>query len=164
MQGRSRPRHFIIVLLALSCLLAQSSLAMAQPKDDETGMLTISAYWSPDVTVPTLVDYSGGPVFVEVRTPVYASFTLSPDPPDGTSYPLTTTDGIGHALVPVGDLTLTLHSASGFVTSQVWTWYVEIDADQENFVTILLPGEPRYLLWWVVHRLFPLCVFSDHGC
>lgn len=149
MRNILRLRVLGILLLALGLFggtVASASAADATPPADSgVGSVTIAAFWSEQVAVPTLTEGSAsafsdagiGAGFVECTFSIYINQdTLST--PFAT---VTTTHGDAKVIdgVPVGDHTLTLDGCDGFESPYSYSWTISVFEGSGTFLTVLIP-------------------------
>lgn len=147
MRNILRLRVLGILLLALGLFggtVAGASAADATPPaDSSVGSLSVAAFTSDQVAVPTITegyataDNEGGAGFTEASFELYINGDTTADP----WWTFTTTDGNAQVndFVPVGIHTLIL-TESSWDSPYSYAWDVEVFAGTGTFVTVLIPS------------------------
>jgi MYXO-CTERM domain-containing protein len=151
MRNILRLRVIAILLLALGLFGGTVASASAQgtpatpPADSGVGSVTIAAFWSEQVAVPTLTEGSAsafddsgiGAGFIEATFSIYINQDTSSTP----FATVTTTGGDAKVIdgVPVGLHTLTFDGAEGWESPYSYSWTIEVFEGAGTFLTVLVP-------------------------
>jgi hypothetical protein len=147
MRNILRLRVLGILLLALGLFGGTVATASADdatpPADSSVGSLSVAAFTSDQVSVPTITegyataDNEGGAGFTEASFELYINGDTSSD----SWWTFTTTDGNAQVndFVPVGVHTLILTDSS-WDSPYSYAWDVEVFAGTGTFVTVLIPS------------------------
>jgi MYXO-CTERM domain-containing protein len=149
MRNILRLRVLGILLLALGLFggtVASASAAPATPPADSgVGSVSIAAFWSEQVAVPTLTEGSAsatgdagiGAGFVEATFSIY----INEDTSSNAFATVTTSGGDAKVIdgVPVGDHTLTFDGAEGYDSPYSYSWTITVTEGYGTFLTVLVP-------------------------
>jgi hypothetical protein len=149
MRNILRLRVLGILLLALGLFGGTVASASAEdatpPSDSGVGSVTIAAFWSEQVAVPTLTEGSAsaysdagiGAGFIEATFSIY----INQDTSSAPWATVTTTNGDAQVIdaVPVGTHTLTFDGAEGFESPYSYAWTIDVFEGAGTFLTVLVP-------------------------
>jgi MYXO-CTERM domain-containing protein len=152
MRNILRLRVLGILLLALglfggtvASVGAQDDGAATPPADSGVGSVTVAAFWSEQVAVPTLTEGAAsafgdsgiGAGFVEATFSIYINGDTASTP----FATVTTTNGDAKVVdgVPVGTHLLTFDGAEGWDSPYSYSWEITVFEGAGTFLTVLIP-------------------------